>query len=192
MDSSGEYIKLRFPLLPKKRNERLTRQDWEQALLVQPMAKIPDILVPGCGPRGIPPRLHFGWVLDDDGNRLLDIAREKKIEPRDQREVKLLPKDDSDDEDIYEGPSVKMNELWLKQDALSAVGKELQLICEPYLDQVCCPGKRTVKIVGLIDNYSLKSQVVGRADIPKLVDYFNFDVGPLWFLDSYRWTWNID
>ena len=162
-------------------------QDWEKAFLVKPMKRLPEILLPNSDTRGSPPSLHYGWVIDSA--RLLKIAEEKKIAPRDRREVKKLC---FDEEILYDRPSVKTNEFQMMRDALDAISRELNLYSDPYLVQVFCPGKGRTHMISLVENYTLREELarIDRSDITQLTKYFGFDVGPMWFLETCNWTWN--
>ena len=88
-----------------------------------------------------------------------------------------------------------MTDVWMKRDALTALAKELGLKVEPYHVEVFCPGepgKERVDMVALIENYTLKDEIVSRLDIQQLRAYFGFESDPLWYLDSYFWTWKSE
>lgn len=151
-----------------------------------------------------PPKLHYGWVLNDP-NHLLDIAKAMKIPPRDRGENTMVRReDDGEDRDVekshVEGetydykPCVSMTDIWMRRDTLKAVAKDLKLRGDPYLVEVFSPGMRNgrVQMIALIENYELRDGFVSRSDVQKLREYFDFESGPIWYLDTIFWTWNSD
>lgn len=173
----------------------------QKALLVKPMEKLPSVLIPrGIYKNARPPKLHYGWALNDP-NRLLDIARKMNIPPRDRGEQTTATKeDDGEDREVKKlnaeeevrKPCVSMTDIWMRRDALKAVAKELELRGRPYLVEVFSPGEGRVQMIALIENYELRDGFVSRSDIQKLREYFDFEGGPIWYLDTYFWTSNSE
>lgn len=175
----------------------------EKALLVKPLAKIPAALVPSDPySKAKPPKFHYGWVLNNP-DCLLDIARAMNIPPRDRGDKTTFCGEHRDDlgdvevedfdiEDEEIAPGGSMTDVWMREDALDAVAKSLELNYAPYLNEVFSPGKGRVMMVALIDNYALRDGFVSRSDLKNLCEYFKFEGGPMWYLDTYYWTWNSE
>lgn len=162
-----------------------------------------------------PPRLHYGWALSEPDDVLLEVARLKNIPPRDRGKTTTLPKEvrnstdveeeeesdeeegeeyDSEDDSESEAcpSSDSMTTCWLRKDALNAVAEELELITKPYIHEVFFPGKDSVYMVAITNNYELRDRALKRRDIDELRKYFKFEGGPMWYLDTYYWTWNSE
>ncbi|KLO14833.1 hypothetical protein SCHPADRAFT_294507 [Schizopora paradoxa] len=207
--ADSQKLRLEFPLAPKR--GRLSDKDWEKCLTVEPMDRLPAPLIPKDGSYKLrPPRLHYGWALGDP-DVLLEVARAKNIPPRDRNKPTAPPKNDrssinadedeeGDEEEGYDTeddseacpPSVSMTTSWLRMDALDAVAKELELEGEPYVIEVFLPGKGRVRMVALTNNYELSDRLLKRRDFDELRKYLKFEGGPMWYLDTYHWTWNSE
>ncbi|KLO14834.1 hypothetical protein SCHPADRAFT_888998 [Schizopora paradoxa] len=211
-------LKLEFPLALKR--GRLTAKDMEECLKVKPMARLPVPLVPKDGSmRFRPPRLHYGWPLDEP-DILLQIAKEKNIPPRGRSKTTISPKevlisndDDRDEEEEEESeeededenedddteddsepcpPRFSLTTSWLRKDALNVVAQELGLVSEPYVHEVFFQEKGAVQMIAFTNNYELVDRPPKRSDVDELRKYFKFEGSPMWYLDTYYWTWNCE
>lgn len=142
-----------------------------------------------------PPKFHFGWVLEDP-SELLRIAENLGLS---SEGYDIDDSDDSDDEEGMDSdcdkeprPNLTMRDIYLREDALTAVSKKLELEKEPYLAKVISEGKDDALMVSLVGNYSLKGFSGSVRDVKCLMDYFKFKTGPMWYIDAYMWMWDSD
>ncbi|KLO14839.1 hypothetical protein SCHPADRAFT_294870 [Schizopora paradoxa] len=180
-----------FPFSPQK--GPITRKHAEKALRVKPMAKLLPFLAPlGRYAKTRPPKFHFGWVLEDP-NVLLETAKDLGVTGEG------YDIDDSDDDDEMDSddekeprPTITMREIYLREDALTAVSKKLELAKEPYLAKVFSGGKDNALMVSLVENYSLKGFTGSGRDVKSLMEFFKFKTGPRWYIDAYMWMWDSE
>ncbi|KLO14841.1 hypothetical protein SCHPADRAFT_294840 [Schizopora paradoxa] len=182
MADTAAKTELEFPLIPKK--GRLYAEDFKKAFLVKPIPRIPVSLVPLSDTRLSPPKLHYGWVLDEPF-RLHEIAKEMGVEPRKRKP--LTP-----EQEAQSKPTASMTDIWLREDTLKAIAKNLKLRGDVRIITVFNPDTKTAQFISVVDNYALREKGIANRDLRKLRDFFGFDGKPMWYLDYYRWTWDVD
>lgn len=135
-------------------------------------------------PKLDPPRFHCGWVLKDT-NCVFDVANELNIQPHVMECGQIVPK-----------PEWVQGDLWMQDNAFAAIMKNLELKREPSLSTVICPGKTggRARMISVVENTTIDDGEVCLTDTEKLRKYFgkyfDSDNGPMWYLDSYYFTWN--
>lgn len=107
------------------------------------------------------------------------------IEPR-KREP-LTP-----EEAAQSQPAVTMADIWLRQDTLKAIAKNLKLRGDTRIVTVFNPDTMTAQMISVVDNYTFREKSLSARDLRKLREFFGFEGKPMWYLDFYRWTWNVD